>query len=103
MECWKIWIIPILQLSTFHLILFQFMNIKVKLFANLSKYLPPGTKNRMAELEVHPETTAGNVLDQLAVPKELTHLIMINGQHEPRDRVMEEDDLLSVFPPVAGG
>lgn len=79
------------------------MKVKVKLFASLAKYLPPDSKNRTTELNVQRGTTAGALLDQLSVPQPLTHLIMVNGQAEKRDRVLQENDLLSVFPPVAGG
>ncbi|MBI2195355.1 MAG: MoaD/ThiS family protein [Planctomycetes bacterium] len=79
------------------------MKIKVKLFASLTRYLPPDSKNRTAELEVPEGVTAGGVLDQLGVPEKLTHLTMVNGVQQNRDSVLREGDLLSVFPPVAGG
>jgi molybdopterin converting factor small subunit len=79
------------------------LKVKIKLFATLTKYLPPDAKNRTAELDTEEGTTTGQLLDQLEIPAALAHLTMINGHQESRDYVLQPDDLLTVFPQVAGG
>jgi molybdopterin converting factor small subunit len=79
------------------------LKVKIKLFATLARYLPPDAENRTAELHVEEGTTTGQILDQLEIPAALAHLTMINGHQEDHEYVLQEDDLLTVFPQVAGG
>ncbi len=79
------------------------MNIEVHLFASLIKYLPPEAEGRRVNLAVSAGTTVAEVLDQLGIPQEFTKLIMIDGVHQKPDMVLQAGNVLSVFPPVAGG
>ncbi|MBC8338289.1 MAG: MoaD/ThiS family protein [Alphaproteobacteria bacterium] len=87
------------------------MKNRVKLYANLGKYLPDGTAEgptgNEADLEFDDGVTVGGVLEQLAVPREHCHLVLVNGIFVPpgeRDGwALKEDDHLAVWPPVAGG
>lgn len=79
------------------------MNIEVHLFATLTKYLPPEAEGRRVSLAVSAGTTAAEVLDQLGIPPKLTKLIMIDGVHQKPDMVLRAGNVLSVFPPIAGG
>ncbi len=80
------------------------MHIELRLFASLRKYLPPGSPRGKCQLEVPADTTIGAVLGQVNVPHASAHMILVNGEHD-RDfaRVLCDGDVLSVFPPVAGG
>jgi molybdopterin converting factor small subunit len=77
--------------------------ITLKLFASLQQYLPVGTRGRQAQVDVAVGETAGSVLERLGVPRDLAHLLLVNGQHRDWDTPVTEGDTLSVFPPVAGG
>lgn len=83
------------------------MQVTVKLFASLSAYLPPGTKRHAMRMEVADDTTIGQLLQQLNLPIELTHLVLLNGVYvEPRKRdkmKLSPGDEFAIFPPVAGG
>ncbi len=83
------------------------MKITVKLYALLGKYLPPGAANHQAVLEAPEGATAFDVMDQLGVPREACHLVLVNGIFlEPDKRGTEplsERDALAMWPPVAGG
>ena len=83
------------------------MKITFKLYATLSDYLPPGAARNAIEIEV-PESTSPNwVIDRYRVPRELSHLVLINGIYAgagDRDRTtLEDGDTLAVWPPIAGG
>jgi len=79
------------------------MNIQIKLFASLVKFLPKGAVGKQASLSVPEGITVGGVLEQLKISSDITRLIMVNGVHAKTDYVLKEGDLLSVFPPIAGG
>jgi len=79
------------------------MDIQVKLFAGLVKFLPEDAKGKEISLSVPEDITIKSVLEQLGIPRKMAKLIMVNGVHKTTDYVLQEGDLLSIFPPVAGG
>ncbi len=83
------------------------MNITLKLFATLSRHLPAGTERNVARIEVSEGTTVGALLDDLGVPREAVHMVLVNGRHVPVEEVdstpLEDGTTLAVWPPVAGG
>ena len=79
------------------------MDIDIRLFANLTKYLPPGAEGRQARLTVPEGTTVKGILDRLAIPHELAKLTMVDGVQRKSDAVLHPGNVLSVFPPIAGG
>jgi molybdopterin synthase sulfur carrier subunit len=80
------------------------MTIELRLFASLRKYLPPGSPRGKCQLELPDGTTTGAVLAQMNIPHTSAHMILVNGEHDRDfDRTLRDGDVLSVFPPVAGG
>ena len=49
------------------------------------------------------KTRVQDILGKLKIPEEMPKIILVNGVHGKRDQVLKEGDILSVFPPVAGG
>jgi molybdopterin converting factor small subunit len=83
------------------------MRIRLKLFATLSEYLPPGSKQHLAVLDVPAGATPHQIMDLAKVPRDQAHLVVVNGvfvPHHQRDSLtLSEDDSLALWPPVAGG
>ena len=83
------------------------VKITVKLFTVLRDKLPPGAKGGEVELEVDEGTRPVDLIEQLDIPEQLAHLVMINGYHllpdEVKNRVMQPGEVLAIFPPIAGG
>ncbi len=83
------------------------MQLTLKLFATLGQYLPPGAERNKAQIEIDDGTTVSQLVEELGLPLELTHLVLINGIYvspEERDRrVFRAGDEFAVFPPIAGG
>ena len=83
------------------------MNVQVKLFANLRSKMPNGTGR--GTLEVEENTTLKDLLDKLNISAEISQLTLINGEHCPPEqewratKELKEGDVVSVFPPLAGG
>ncbi|HKK15531.1 MAG TPA: MoaD/ThiS family protein [Gammaproteobacteria bacterium] len=83
------------------------MHITFKLYATLSDYLPADAEKHAIKIDVPEETTAHTLIDQYKVPREMAHLVLLNGvymQPEERDQPkFKEGDTLAIWPPVAGG
>lgn len=84
------------------------MQIRIKLYASLSKLLPEGVKPHEGFLlEIDDDMTPNRLVDTLNIPRPMAHLILRNGTYiKPEDRdsaLFKEDDVFAVWPPVAGG
>ena len=83
------------------------MQITLNLRGLLAQYHPPGAGRDPRPLEVEDDATIGSVLAQLGVPRELAHLVLVNGVQVPGSRVettlLHAQDLLAIWPPLSGG
>lgn len=80
------------------------MKIELRLFASLRKKLPPGSPRGKCDLELPDGATIGDVLAQMAIPHKSAQIILVDGDHDRDfDRVLHDGEVLSIFPPVAGG
>jgi molybdopterin converting factor small subunit len=84
------------------------MKITFKLYATLQHLLPPGAVKNAVEIDVADTASLNNIIDQYQVPRELAHLVLVNGVFRcdsDRDEpgALNENDVLAIWPPVAGG
>ena len=84
------------------------MKITLKLYATLGELLPPGAYENAAQIDVAQDATLNDIIDRYKVPRDLAHLVLINGLftcQEDRDRpgTLNEGDTLAIWPPIAGG
>ena len=83
------------------------MKITLKLFAMLHEKPPPESNGKEMELEVAEGTTPHQIIELMDIPKDLAHLVMVNGYHllpeEIAGRPLKAGEALAIFPPVAGG
>jgi sulfur-carrier protein len=84
------------------------MNITLKLFATLTDYLPPEAKyTNFVVLDIAPETTISQLVEQHRLPPKQVHLVLVNGSYiAPEQRASQtlaEGDVLAIWPPIAGG
>ena len=79
------------------------MNVEVKLFANFREFLPPGAKGYSVFLDVEEGTTIRQILEMLKIPESIPMITLVNGIHQKFEDPMQANDILSLFPPVAGG
>lgn len=83
------------------------MKITLRTAGNLGKYLPAGSTQNRAELEVAEDATPLDVMAQLGLPSEGSYLVSLNGSalpkaERPKRRLAENDDL-AIMPPLRGG
>lgn len=84
------------------------MKITLKLFASLTDYLPDSAKyTNFVELDVAPESTIAQVVEQQQLPEKWVHLVLLNGHYVAPDQrsaqALNEGDVLAIWPPIAGG
>ncbi len=73
------------------------------LTATLRTYLPVGTAGDNIVLDVPEGATVDQVVHSLRIPSELERLTVVNGRDAAPDQPLSEGDVLSLFPPLAGG
>ena len=69
----------------------------------LRTHLPPNGDGRRAFLDVPEGATVAEVIAQLGIRAELAKLLMVDGVQGDQATVLREGNVLSVFPPIAGG
>lgn len=84
------------------------MRITLKLYATLTELLPASARRNAAEIDVDDDVTLNQIIDRFQVPRELAHLVLLNGVFicdTDRDQPgqLTEGDTLAIWPPVAGG
>jgi len=79
------------------------MNIEVRLFADLRDYLPPGSDRFSCQLEADDGARVEDVLNLLNISNSMPKIILINSIHGNQEETLKDGDVISVFPPIAGG
>lgn len=79
------------------------MKVEVRLTATLAAYLPPGARGDSAILDVPVGATVDHVIRLLKIPPGLERLTVVNGCDASPEHKLADGDILSVFPPLAGG
>jgi molybdopterin converting factor small subunit len=82
---------------------FESMEIEVKLFATLRDYLPKGSDRFSCKVEIEESVRVQDILSRLKIPEEMPKIILVNGVHGKKEQILKDGDVLSIFPPVAGG
>jgi sulfur-carrier protein len=79
------------------------MRVEVRLFATLALFLPPGAREGTASLEVPETCTVRDVVHHLGIPPDLERVTLVNGGNATPERPLRPGDIVTVFPPLAGG
>ena len=83
------------------------MNISIEFYASLMKYLPPGKSRFKRDIRVEEGLAVSSLIKQFHISPEEAHIVLVNGHFvtvEDRDgRALTEGDVISIWPPVAGG
>jgi len=83
------------------------MQINIEFYASLMKYLPPGKSRFRREVKVDDGLLLDRLIEQYHIPPQMAHIVLVNGRFvevEAREeRALVEGDVVSIWPPVAGG
>ena len=86
------------------------MQITFKLYASLTDYLPAEARigNRDAAGAARGHHHRRRSIEPFGLPPKLVHLVLVNGVYvaaraSALTRVLQDGDVLAIWPPVAGG
>ncbi|MCX5901490.1 MAG: MoaD/ThiS family protein [Proteobacteria bacterium] len=84
------------------------MNIEVRTFINFKSYMPPDAKDGKAVLSIKDGATFSDLLNELGIPLEEPRIVVLNGVSqgtapEVNTRVLNDGDIVAIFPPIGGG
>jgi sulfur carrier protein ThiS len=83
------------------------MKMYIEFYASLMKYLPPGNSRFRREVKVDESLILNRLIERYHILPEEAHIVLVNGLFvcgEDRDiRELQEGDVVSIWPPVAGG
>ena len=79
------------------------INIQVKFLATYREFLPSDSEGNSAWVEVAPGTTVREFITSFGVPSDEASVFLVNG-HTPKPcQKLVENDVVTVFPAMAGG
>ena len=79
------------------------------MFHAFEKYLPPDAEEGAVTLSIAEGTTLEDLLNGLGIPDDIAKLVLINGVSQgactgvKHNVPINDNDTISIFPPVAGG
>ncbi len=74
------------------------MQITIKLFATLRE-----GRFDSKTVELPEGTTVGDIIQKLNISEKEAAIVFINSRHAGFERVLQDGDILGMFPPVGGG
>ncbi|HAJ05875.1 MAG TPA: hypothetical protein DCL76_04915 [Chloroflexi bacterium] len=79
------------------------INITIKLFAIFRDFHPGPDKSQPIIMTVEYGTKVSDLVDLLCLPKDVLRSCFINNESVEFDAVLQDLDVVSLFPPVSGG
>jgi molybdopterin converting factor small subunit len=79
------------------------VKVEVRLFATLVTFLPPHSRDGAAVLEVPDGATVRDVTQRLGIPADLARVVLVNGRDVGVEAPLAAEDIVTIFPPLAGG
>lgn len=74
------------------------IHVKIRLFATLRE-----NRDKEMVIELSEGVAVKDILELLDISREDAAIILINGRGAKLDRILEGNDIVSIFPPLGGG
>lgn len=74
------------------------INVKVRLFANLRE-----NRDKEIMIELGEGSTIKDIIEILNISREDAAILLVNGLGAELDKILEDNDTVSIFPPLGGG
>lgn len=83
------------------------MKMYIEFYASLMKYLPPGNSRFRREIKADDQQNLDALIKRFHISTEEAHIVLVNGHFVCGDdrlqHCLQESDVVSIWPPVAGG
>jgi len=74
------------------------MQLEIKLFASLQKYMP-----NVEKVELDGNCTVLDLLKKIGISSSEVAITLVNGRHVKLEQRLNEGETVAMFPPIAGG
>jgi molybdopterin converting factor small subunit len=79
------------------------VRVAVSLFATLARFAPRGSDAGSVPIDLPDGSTVTAVVAALGIPPDTSYLALVNGEEAPAERPLAPGDVVTLFPPLAGG
>jgi sulfur-carrier protein len=79
------------------------MEVKVKLFATLSRFAPETRAGFPRPIELPEGSTLAHLVSHLGLPDREVKVVYVNALARDLSYVLQPGDEIGIFPPIAGG
>lgn len=79
------------------------MEIEVKLYGGLRKYLPQKASSGKAKLYFREGLTVSGLIEAMKIPPEETTSVLVNSVIAKAEAEIHHEDKVEIFPPIHGG
>lgn len=76
---------------------------RVKLYATLRRHAPQIPLGKPVEVDLPAGATIGDLVEHLQFAPDEVKLCFVNGVQQDADYIIQEEDEIALFPPIAGG
>lgn len=81
-----------------------YLIIEAKVFATLRHFLPDSDRRLEGDKwDISEGATVAQALEMLNLPEKEATIFLVNGRSADREKILNEGDVLHIFPPIAGG
>jgi molybdopterin converting factor small subunit len=79
------------------------MEIEVRLFATFRDYLPQDSGSFSFKKSLCSEMAVSKIAEEVNLPPDTPKIFIVNGNVVTGEYILHDGDVVSIFPPVAGG
>ena len=79
------------------------MRIRVRLYGTLGNHVSGHDPLKGMEIEVPDDSTAGDLIDQLHIPRKKVGIISIDGKLAKKTQPLHSGNVVRIYRPIAGG
>jgi molybdopterin converting factor small subunit len=79
------------------------MKVELRLLGAMKRVLAEGETGGVATVEALDGVTLSGFLEDFGIDASKTLVVLVNGRRPGGDTALHDGDVVSVFPPVAGG
>jgi sulfur-carrier protein len=74
------------------------MKLEIKLFASLQKFI-----SKVEKVELDDSCTVLELLEKIGINSSAVAITLVNGHHVSLDQTLDDAEVVTIFPPIAGG
>lgn len=79
------------------------MKVWIRLLSTYTRYLPADARGSTYSIDIPDGAQIEELQAQLPIPTDESQVILVNGRTPLASQVLEEGDIVAIFPAMAGG